>query len=354
MEPEGRLVLLLGIGGLLLVACLKFLLPLAAPFLVGLVLSCLIEPMVSLCERTGWMPRWLAAGLVLAAVLILASVFLMLIGVSLWHELRSLAGAASEGGELYRAIESLLKAAEVFLARLPAAMRRTVLEAARMLPARLADLIRSLFGGLGQLPQWLFFLFLGVLTAYFFSRDRGIFGRLLLSLTPREWRGRALDMKDQALQTLTGFVRVQMLLIFITAAIGTIGLALLGVPRAFLLGAVLGLLDFLPAIGPGALLLPWAGVHLALGGWAKGCGLILLFLFLAAGREIAEMRLVGRNFGLHPLAVLAAIYIGSRLFGLAGIIIGPTVLVIMRALYGALRLPGDASSSSFQLGKERS
>lgn len=340
VEPRIRLFGSISLFGLGLVLAAKIVLPLVAPFVVGLVLACVLEPMVVFCERRGRLPRSFASAGVLAATMAGLCFFLLTVGLNLWFGLRDLALAAARGGRIERLLDTLAGAASVRLRGLPEPLREAFLAWIGELPARLAGLLEYCLAGLRHLPQWLLFCFLGILAAYFFSRDRETCGRFLTSLVPREWRARAIGMKEDLFRALMGFVRAQLLLILLTFALGTLGLAVLGVRHAVLCGVVLGLLDFLPLIGPGALLLPWGGLLLVCGAWGKGLGFIVLFAVLALGREAAEARLVGRNLGLHPLAALASLYIGTRLFGLSGILLGPITLVILRALYEALTLPG--------------
>ncbi|NLG85432.1 MAG: AI-2E family transporter, partial [Firmicutes bacterium] len=70
--------------------------------------------------------------------------------------------------------------------------------------------------------------------------------------------------------------------------------------------------------------------------WGKGMGLVGLFVLLLLIRETVEARLLGDYLRLHPLAVLAALYLGLRLFGPGGVFWGPALLLFLRTLYGVL------------------
>ncbi len=344
MEPRLRLFVSLCLLGLGLVVGAKFLLPLVAPFLAGLVIACLIEPLVAWCERSCRLPRWLAASGVLAAVLMLVGLALATVAVNIWSGLRDLA-LGDQAKQMSLLLQELIRAGESGLRSLPAPLREAVLLALRELPARMTVALQQLLAGLGHLPGWLLLVFLSIMSAYFLCRDREVLSRFLLELTPREWRSRARGMKVELLRALMGFIRAQLLLVGLTFVLSTTGLFLIGARQPWLLGGLLGLLDFLPLIGPGAILLPWAGVSLVRGHWLQGLGLAGLFFVLAGLREMAEARLVGRNLGLHPLAALAAIYVGMRLFGLGGVLFGPLLLVILRGLHTALALPSPGRST---------
>lgn len=344
MEPRLRLFVSLCVLGIGLLVGAKFLLPLVAPFLAGLVIACLIEPLVAWFERSCRLPRWLAASGVLAAVLLLVGLALAMVAVNIWAGLRDLA-LGDQTTQLPMLLQALTRAAEGGLRSLPVPLREAVLFALRELPARLTGTLQQLLAGLGHLPGWLLFIFLSIMSSYFLCRDREALSRFLLELTPREWRSRARGMKEELLRALTGFIRAQLYLVGLTFVVGTAGLFLLGVRQPWLLGGLLGLLDFLPMIGPGVVLLPWAGVSLVGGRLLQGLELAGLFFVLAGLREAAEARLVGRNLGLHPLVALAAIYVGMRLFGLGGILFGPLLLVVLRGLHAALALPNPGHNT---------
>ncbi|MGE5529434.1 MAG: AI-2E family transporter [Patescibacteria group bacterium] len=349
MDPRLRLYATMGLLGAGLVLGVKFLLPLTAPFFIGLVLACIFEPVVRFCENRCRMPRWLVSGGVLVLVLAAAGAFLFLIAIQAWLGLRALIISAMRADGSFQAY---LRAGGRILAGLPEPLRHGAGIVLESLPGQLGKVWQALLAGLGHLPAWLLFLFLGVVAAYFFSRDHRLLAGFLFRLAPREWRARAGAMKEEIVRALFGFLRAQIALLALTLAIGWAGLALLGVANPLLWGLVLAVLDLLPMIGPGAVLLPWAGVSLALGGWTRGLGLIAIFAVLAVAHEAAEARILGGSLGLHPLAAMASVYMGLRLFGAGGLVCGPLLLVLLRAFYRALALPGGEGGRAVIKGRE--
>ena len=87
-------------------------------------------------------------------------------------------------------------------------------------------------------------------------------------------------------------------------------------------------MDIIPILGPGTLIVPWAAWSLITGDFISGVGLIIIYATTTISRNILEPKIVGDRVGLHPLATLAAIFIGMRMFGLVGLILGPIVLAI--------------------------
>ena len=95
---------------------------------------------------------------------------------------------------------------------------------------------------------------------------------------------------------------------------------------------LIALLDLLPVIGVGTVLIPWGIFALATGNKILGIGLILLFVANTVIRQFAEPRIVGKSLNLHPLITLMAIYIGYALFGFIGVFILPVIAVSISAM----------------------
>ena len=154
-----------------------------------------------------------------------------------------------------------------------------------------------------------------------FSREFALFGRRLI-MTGSAW------------------LRTQLVIMLVTACLCALGLLLIRNPYSILLGAVIGVLDALPLFGAGAVLIPWSVVAMAQGHFYQGGVLALLFLICCLTREFLEARLMGGKMGLSPLETLTAIYVGMKLFGILGMLLGPIGLLIIEDLveeYGEKR-----------------
>ena len=103
-------------------------------------------------------------------------------------------------------------------------------------------------------------------------------------------------------------------------------------PYALLLGLLFAVLDFLPILGPALVLLPWALVSVLMGNMHQAIGLLIIWGILTISRQVLQPKILGTQMGAHPLASLMSIYIGFRIFGLLGLIIGPTLLMIIIAI----------------------
>jgi predicted PurR-regulated permease PerM len=109
-------------------------------------------------------------------------------------------------------------------------------------------------------------------------------------------------------------------------------LSILRVNYALPIAAIIAVLDILPVIGTGGIVIPWAIVELILKNYFLGVGLFILYFVVLVVRHIIEPRIVGRQIGLHPIITITAMYAGLRLFSVAGLLMGPVVAITVKYL----------------------
>ena len=120
----------------------------------------------------------------------------------------------------------------------------------------------------------------------------------------------------------------------ITFAVILIGLMLMRIRYALLMAFIISLLDALPVIGIGIILVPWGIWSLITGEMGIGIGLLILYAVSAIVRQIAEPRIVGKSLGIHPLVTILLMYVGYTLFGLAGLIFLPVASALITTVIG--------------------
>lgn len=126
------------------------------------------------------------------------------------------------------------------------------------------------------------------------------------------------------------WLRVQGLILLIVTAVSVLGLWITGFSCALLVGVVIGIVDMLPILGAGTIYLPWLIWEFIRGAYGKGVSLLVLYVICYLTRELMESKLMGKCMGITAFEFLAAVYVGLKLFGAAGFVLGPVgVLVIM-------------------------
>lgn len=130
--------------------------------------------------------------------------------------------------------------------------------------------------------------------------------------------------------------------VIVAAGVGFIifvGFILIGQEYALLLALIMAVLDFIPIIGSGTLLVPWSIIDLLTGNITQGLQLLAIYGVVTVYRNIAEPKVVGDKTGLSPTLSLITIYIGMRVAGVVGMILGPvlTIVIINSLKIGVLR-----------------
>lgn len=305
-----------------------------APFILALFLAALIDrPVTFLCTRFG-----VGRGPAVVAVLIVALsalgavVFLFAANLSTELEqlLDELPGYASRGKAF---VDGLMVRAELLFSRLSPALGDVLRIHPEQWTAAVHSAAKGVLGTLRALPGALFVLFIGGLATYIISKDRHILWRGLLRTMPPEWRRPVIRLRDEIVGGALGIVRIQLLLVGITAVASIIGLAFVRVPYAWALGLLAGVLDLAPFLGPSTVFLPAATIYLLQGQLGVGLALLVFWMIIVTGRQLMEPHLFGAGLGLHPLTTLLALYIGVRVVGAAGFVAGPFVLIVVKALF---------------------
>ena len=331
----------------------RYALGIALPFLLAWLLSRPVKPLAGVLAGRTRLPRGVWAA-VLVILTVGGFVTLAVSGVRRGvGELSTLAEelaadtdglAAAIGGALERArsLSSRIPILrhfedtpgyEDFCARLDGMVEEGATRLVSGITARLPDAAMAVAG---WVPAAFVFLTVMLLACYYFSADDGRIGRAVdgavTRLTPAGLRDRLPPWGRRLRRIGRRYLRACLLLGLLTFLQMFIGLALLRVPYAFILAFVIALVDFLPLLGTGIILIPWAAVSLLLGEVKLGIGLLVLYVVSSVVRQILEPKLIGDGLGLHPLLSLAAMYAGLRLFGVWGMILAPLVTAGVKSL----------------------
>ena len=155
-----------------------------------------------------------------------------------------------------------------------------------------------------------------------------------------------LPIADRLRYSAVAYLRTQGIIMLITATLCTVGLIIIRNPYALLFSLVIALLDALPILGSGMILLPWSIVLFFRHDYVSGAILLTVLLLCIILREILEPKLLGKGIGIRPLYTLISMYLGIHIFGVTGFILGPIGLVIIKSLYEQTEPPIGSSTNS--------
>ena len=340
-------ILTLLAGSVLLWLAVRFLLPLIRPFLLGLALALAAEPMVRFLENRLRLSRQTAAGLGVSMAFCFLALLVTVLCAAAVRQLRSLAGILPGLEEAARTGLDLVQTNLLALtARAPRNLRPVLTEHLRLLFSdgstllgKITAWLLGLAGGiLGRLPDSALGFGTGILSAFLISARLPKIRGWLLRKIPRDRLNVLLARFRRLRRMLRSWLTAQLKLMSVTYCILAAGLTLLRIPRILLWAFVIALVDALPVFGTGTVLIPWALVCFLQGNRVLALGIAGTYATAALTRSILEPKLLGQHLGLDPLAALAALYIGCRLWGIVGMIAAPMVTV---ALLQLSRAPGE-------------
>lgn len=328
----------LAVGGALFV---RFLLPVALPFLLGGGLAVWAEPGVRFLKTKCRIPRGVGAVLCVTGLFLTLGAVLVLLFALLFQELGRLSGILPAAADSIRSGLSALENRLFLLAdRAPPELRPALegglsafFSGGTALLGKGLDALLGLAGAiLRQVPDSALGLGTVVISGCMISaRLPGLKEKLRRFLSRQ-----GLQRLRHSLRTLKaavlGWLTAQCRLAGVTFCILLAGFLLLRVRYALLWAFGVALVDAFPVLGTGTVLAPWAVICFIQSDPGRGVGLLGLYAVTALTRSALEPRLVGRELGLDPLTALLALYAGYRFFGLAGMLLSPLLAVAVTSL----------------------
>ena len=170
-----------------------------------------------------------------------------------------------------------------------------------------------------QVPSFFMKTVITIIVTFFITMDFQNMADYVTRQIPKTKLTLLDEIKTFLFRTLPKFIVNYGLILFMTFMELFIGLKILKVPYAGIIAFVIAILDILPVLGTGGVLIPWSIVSLILGDFITAAGIIILYIVITVIRNIVEPRLIGKQMGLHPVVTLAAMLVGLNLFGIVGL-----------------------------------
>lgn len=320
-----RAALLLGAVAAALVLGVWLLSSILLPFVVGMALAYLLDPVVDRCERWG-LGRGPATSLVLAGAFLAAALAALLLLPAVLDQAASLARSLPRLAERASSLaDALLGAATRATGWDPAAATAADLpaEVAARLGAWAADAVGGLLDSAAALVNLLGLVVVTPVVTWYLLRDWDAIIANVDSLVPRRWAEAVRARAREVDEVLASFVRGQSLVCGALAAFYATALGLLGVPNGVFIGLFAGLVSFVPYVGAAIGLALAVGLAaLAFGPAWQTAAAALVFVLGQAGEEyVLRPRIIGRRVGLHPAWTVFALFAGGALFGFVGVLL---------------------------------
>lgn len=177
------------------------------------------------------------------------------------------------------------------------------------------------------------FLVTFLIAAILLAKD---YDEIMNQLLDREECHVILEIICGIIRYLATYVKAQAIIMSVIGTLAAAVLGICGIRHGILWGLLAGILDALPFIGTGIVLIPLGIQQLFYGYYGRAAACLLLYVACIFLREILEPRLIGRKVGVPAIAILLSIYAGIKLFGIWGIIGGPLGFIIIQQSYLSL------------------
>lgn len=340
------LVIVATIGGIIL---LFYLGKLMVPFIIGFFLSLIINPMVTFIQHKTKMPRGFA---VLTSIIIIIGIISAAITLLVTEIIQGFAYLSRTIPEHYKRFSDYIqdlyetKVMPIFnnllslFRDLEQGQQSTLLDSLQFIGERLTNTFSSIIQSTGnglyfiisKLPNFATILIISLLATFFISKD---WDRIILKLhdkIPEKVHVRINQIYEGLQRALLGFLKAELKLTFITACIVFTGLLILRVEHALSIALIVWIVDFLPYIGSILVFLPWTLYSFFTGDIFLGTGLSILYGLIVLQRQLIKPKILSSSIGISPLTTLFTMYVGFKLIGIFGIVLGPLTFIFFKIL----------------------
>lgn len=314
------------------------------PVIIGWLIAQMANPLVRFLEKHLHIIRKHSSfGIIFGTIflIVLACYYAFLL---LWRE----SGRLAERLPVYyqALVQGLDKIAENLQgvsSKMPPDTREQIAELTEYFTTYLGQIVSSLGGGTVEaagnaaknIPSLLVSFLFVLLFAYFFIAQRERIHRVAGTMIPESTRQQLSMVWEKLKYAVGGYFRAQFKIMGIVGLILAAGLLLMRIDYAILLAALIALMDFLPMLGTGTVLLPWALFCALSDALPRAAGLLILYAVTQVTRQLIQPKMVGDSVGIDTLTTLFLLFIGYRLAGLIGMIVAvPTGLILIQ-LYEA-------------------
>lgn len=305
-----------------------------SPFVFGAVIAYLIQPLVKALERKG-APRAAAVLTAYISVTLVLAAVSVLVVPNIVRQLNAMLAALPEEA---RKVEDIIETA--FQRYRRADLPETVKQVADQAVYRAEETLTALLDStieviLGALSKSMYFLLAPVI-AYYLTRDYDAIKAKALDLLSPRARTKVVEVISDVDEALSGYVRGQVMLCIIVGALMTVGLWLLRVRFALVLGAVAGIFNVVPYIGPVVGAVPAFAVALFQSPWTLLYVAALVVLIQQLESGLLAPKVIGDSVGLHPITIIFVLLAGGELFGLLGVVAAVPVTAALKVVVSHL------------------
>ncbi|WP_164668394.1 sporulation integral membrane protein YtvI [Virgibacillus doumboii] len=322
------------------------------PFVLAVILSLFLNPIVTFLEEKIKVPR------VLATILVMIVALLLFIGLVIFIIAELVQGTTYLAEKIPAHFQTIVFIAEDLIDEhlLPLYHKLTsffntlspgqqeaisenlkqILEQFRSFGTNfLQHILLQIPVALTLLPESFTVLIFIILGTFIITNDWHGLVESVKKIIPQSVHETGKAVWDHLKKAVFGFFKAQLVLILLTAITIFTGLVIFKVDHALTITIFAALVDVLPLLGTGIIFIPWILYLFLTGDYSMTISISILYMIVVIQRQLLEPKIVSSNIGLNPLAALIALFAGVQIWGVLGLFFGPMVLIFGNALYKA-------------------
>lgn len=312
------------------------------PFIVGFLIAFLLKPLTDFITRVTHIKRKGVSIFVIGVFYFVVVTIIWFLTAFLWNEMTGLIKIMPN--IYFTKIEPLLLS-----------INNLVVERAKTLSPEFADtlsnmiisglqylasvvknlsiyLVSVITNVISNVPLYLISVIFTIVCSVFISADYTNITSFIKRQLPTKFNSNFAEARRFLYGTLLKMIKAYAIILSVTFIEMLIGMSILKVRYALPIAAIVAVLDILPLIGTGGIIIPWAIIELISKNYRTGLGLLIIYVVITVVRNTIEPKIVGHQIGLNPVITITAMYAGLRLFGFVGFILAPIISILIKYL----------------------
>ena len=318
---------------------------LIAPFIVAWIISCILNPFVTWAHKRFKLNRGLGTLISMLTIMSALVGVVFVIIRKLWEQVIELAEALPVySNDLVTGFSSFEERIANIFKLIPAGealsnIDTVIAQFLKSVSSLLTSFIPNVYGAIAAVPDVVIFIIITLLSVFFMTKDHYYIKDFIKAQLSDTIIDKVVVLQEGLLQAIGGYLKTQLILMSINFIVCLIGLFILNQPYTLLLAVIIAIIDAFPVLGSGTILLPWAFYNMIVGNYTLGFGLLVIYGLIFIIRQTMEPRILANQIGVYALVTIIAVYIGYKVIGFLGLIIGPAVVVILQMLQNVGALP---------------
>ena len=313
------------------------------PFLIGFIISLLIEPVIKLINNKTKLTRKTSA------IIVLLLIFTILMSLIIWGIITLISESTNllqninvYIEKIYNQIQDRINLIDFEKIKIPnqviSLVETTTNNFLDNITKWVSNFLTSFLQGITSLPIVLIYTVITILSTYFICTDKLYIQDQFEHHFPRLWVKKFGVHLKKIISTLGCYLKAEATLILISFTEVLIGLCIykwigLNVNYPLLIALGIAFVDALPILGSGTVMIPWAIISSVNGDFKLGILIFVLYVIVLVVHQIIEPKIVSNNLGIHPIFTLISMYTGFKLIGIIGLFIGPILLIILKNVF---------------------